>query len=232
MRLRAKVLLGLFPFLLTLGAAPKPRIGLVRVQGKIAKPAVKAIHLDKEACGKAHSDESLLVGPKGALANAVVTWGVQETTTQRKGDAGTQRIGTPQSAVTLIQRGCAYEPHIVVVRPGQPLVIVNSDPILHTTGFTAKRNRAKTAAQPKGAEPMTVTFVRPEAVRLYCDVHAWMDGWVYITEAENFRVTGLDGKFSLAGIPRGTKISVWHEKLGVREGEVGEGAVEVLFALP
>lgn len=225
--MKQKAWIVLVAVLMTTKAKAESRFGVVKIQGKAPKPIVKAIHLDKEACGKVHRDESLLLGPKGALANAVVTWGTLPLEGGGKGGGG-QTL----APVTLIQRGCSYDPHIIVVYPGQPLIIVNSDPVLHTTGFTTKRNRAKTAAQPKGAEPMTVTFVRPEAVRLYCDVHAWMDGWVYVTEAENFRVTGKDGKFSLDGIPSGTKLSIWHEKLGGQEVEVGEGPLEVLFPLP
>ena len=53
---------------------------------------------------------------------------------------------------------------------------------------------------------------RPGVVRVECDSHGWMRGWMYVTN-DVAGVTGLDGRFELTEIPPGTyELQVWHER--------------------
>ena len=50
-------------------------------------------------------------------------------------------------------------------------------------------------------------------VRLSCNTHPWMRGWLVVTD-EAAAITGADGRFSLENIPPGNyELRVWHESL-------------------
>jgi hypothetical protein len=50
-------------------------------------------------------------------------------------------------------------------------------------------------------------------VRLVCNTHPWMRGWMIVTD-EAAAISGADGRFSLENIPPGTyDLRIWHESL-------------------
>ena len=62
---------------------------------------------------------------------------------------------------------------------------------------------------------MTETFKEPESVRLSCDVHGWMQGWLIVEDNPYYAVTDEKGAFKLTDVPPGDyEVKVWQEKLG------------------
>jgi uncharacterized protein (DUF2141 family) len=60
-----------------------------------------------------------------------------------------------------------------------------------------------------------VTFAKPEIVRINCDLHSWMIGWVVVAAHPYYAITGADGQFSFDNLPPGKyDLHVWHERLG------------------
>jgi hypothetical protein len=57
-------------------------------------------------------------------------------------------------------------------------------------------------------------FHRAElAINIKCDVHPWMFGWIHVSDHPFFAVTGIDGKYSIPGLPPGEfEILAWHER--------------------
>ena len=61
-------------------------------------------------------------------------------------------------------------------------------------------------------------FSKPGMVKITCDVHNWMVGYVAVSKHPYITVTGYSGKFEISDVPAGKyKIKVWHEKLGKKE---------------
>lgn len=180
--------------------------GVVRLKGKLPKIKKIEVHMDNHVCGKSQLDPGIETGRKNGLAWVVITW-------------GTPRPLGKTGPVTIDQKGCFYMPHVLVARPDQEIHILNSDAALHTTSFEGLKNYHKTLAQAKGAEAIRVSFPHLEPVHLFCDVHDWMSGWIFVTDAPEYRITDKDGKFSLKGIKAGTKLTIWHEILGFKEIE-------------
>ena len=59
---------------------------------------------------------------------------------------------------------------------------------------------------------------RGSRIRLECDAHDFMQGWIYAADSPYAVVTSEDGRFVIDGIPAGEyTISAWHPSLGVRE---------------
>ncbi|TAJ97528.1 carboxypeptidase regulatory-like domain-containing protein [bacterium] len=62
---------------------------------------------------------------------------------------------------------------------------------------------------------MTETFSHPEIIKVTCDTHPWMVGWVVVTDDSYVVTTDGGGAFKLVDVPPGTHtVEVWHETLG------------------
>ena len=67
---------------------------------------------------------------------------------------------------------------------------------------------------------MTEKLEKPEFVKVTCDVHSWMLGWVAVVPGVA-AATDANGVAKLENVPAGKqKIEVWHETLGKQEKEV------------
>jgi len=49
-----------------------------------------------------------------------------------------------------------------------------------------------------------------------CNIHSWMESWVYVARSPFYAASNEDGEFLIEGIPAGTKIrgTVTHAVLG------------------
>ncbi len=156
-------------------------------------------------------DESVLAGPGGGLQNVFVRLVSPLPATRPPAD---------KAIVRLEQHGCRFEPHVFGIRPGQPLEIINADPVLHNIHALAKRGREFNAAMPPRTAPWAIqrTFTAAETmVQIRCDVHGWMSAWAGVVDHPWFAVSGPDGRFTIPGVPPGTyDVEAWHEVYGVQ----------------
>jgi plastocyanin len=171
---------------------------------------------DKEVCGKSEIyDESLVVGADKGLKNAVVT-----VLGAKGGKFASQKV-------ELDQKGCQYTPRVVVVPTTGQLDILNSDGILHNIHTYSTANPAINKAQPKFKKVLTEKFTKPEIIKAACDAHAWMSGWIVVTDHPFVAVTDAKGGFSIKDIPPGKyKVEIWHETLGRQVKEISIKAKE------
>jgi len=178
--------------------------GEVKFSGTPPTPEKIAATKDQEVCGKTEKvNESLLVGANKGIQNVVVS-----ITNIQKGKK-------MPDATTLDQKDCRYAPHIVLSPAGADLTILNSDGILHNIHSYSTKNPPFNKAQPKFKKEMKEKFAQPENVRLTCDAHGWMAGWVVVQENPYYAVTDANGVFQIADIPPGDyEIKFWHETLG------------------
>ena len=159
---------------------------------------------DKEVCDKSPKMDQSLIVKDGNLANAVVT--ITDIKSGKKMDA---------KKVTLDQKGCEYQPHVLAFPAGSTVEILNPDGILHNVHSYSKVNSPFNQAQPKFKKTLEVKIDKPEAVEVKCDVHGWMHGWLVATANPYFAVTDGSGSFKLTDVPAGSyTVEVWHEKLG------------------
>lgn len=204
-------------------------VGTVRFRGAV--PARKRLEIttDKDVCGKHEKlSRELVVGADGRVQYAVVSIvGIVE--------------GKGFSAAPLLdQKDCEYEPHVTLVVPGKPLDIKNSDGINHNVHAFGKSNPEWNKGTPgfftKQNRVLPVTFEKPEYVRVGCDVHAWMKGWIVVMENPYYAVTDAAGTFSLTDVPPGQHdLKVWHETLGeqtIRVSVPARGEAKADFELP
>ena len=194
--------------------------GKVVFNGSVKKKTVLPTK-DKRVCGKLRKEPLIVVGDGGAVQDSVV---------YLKGiGAGKPWPEMLTRVPVLDQESCKFHPHVQVARQGS-LDIVNSDPVLHNThGYYGKRT-AFNVALPEKDQKVTKVLKQPGTVKVDCDAHGWMLGWVHVVDNPYFFQTGDDGTFSITDVPPGDyTLRAWQEWLGeieipvtVRAGEATE----------
>jgi plastocyanin len=165
------------------------------------------VNKDVEKCGTEAVLEKIAVGGNKGLANAVVS------VPEAKGAPTAKKM-------TVDQHGCKFVPHVVATTPGE-VDFKNSDDILHNLHTYSTANPSINKAQPKFKKVMAEKFEKPEIIKLTCDVHSWMLGWVAVMPNPYFGVTDANGVTKIENVPPGKyKVDVWHETLGKQTKEV------------
>lgn len=166
--------------------------GVVRYRGDV--PMKKIIPTkDTEVCGAPREDPMIRVGADQAVESAVVY-----LVEVAAGKAWPEPGKTPE----LNNVKCRFEPEVQVIAAG-PLDVVNKDPVLHNThGYYGKRT-AFNLALPNEGQKIPAELPRAGTVRVDCDAHGWMEGWIYVVDNPYYAVTGADGKFTIADVPPG-----------------------------
>ncbi len=146
-----------------------------------------------------------------------------------------QTFTTSTDTVELSQEGCMYVPHMIGLQTNQTLSIVNNDAALHNINAQPSEagNNAFNLAQPIQGMKNEVTFASMEIITVACQVHAWMQAYIGVTNHPYFAVSSEDGSFTINNLPAGDYVvAAWHETMGEQTQNVTVGAnatVEVSF---
>lgn len=106
----------------------------------------------------------------------------------------------------------SFQPRMLVVPVGAKVRFPNQDPILHNAFSVSGGNAFDVGLYGKGPGK-TVTFKEPGLVRVFCNVHQQMAGYVLVVDTPYSTAPDKKGEFSLAGLPSGPgTLSVWHER--------------------
>jgi hypothetical protein len=228
MRLFPALGAGLVMLLSPLGATAYEAVTVAdggTIKGKVTfpgtPPAKKRVipTKDREVCGSDPREvDQIVVGSDKSVQDAIV---------YLKQVARGKAWEKPGKAPAIDNVKCDFKPHVQVVQAGD-FEIVNSDPVLHNThGFYGKQT-AFNVALPNQGQRIKKALPRPGMVRVECDAHGWMLGWVYVADNPYYAVSAKDGTFTLANVPPGSYTLVaWQEYTGVVEIPVTVKAKEV-----
>jgi plastocyanin len=195
--------------------------GVVKFQGTAPRPTPIDMSADP-FCAHAHSSpvttEDVLTDAHGGLENVVV---------YISDGLGAATFPVPDEPAVMEQKGCQYKPHVLAMRAGQKLNVVNSDSTTHNIHPMPNNNREWNISQPKGLAVEQV-FAREEiAIPVKCNVHPWMRSFIAVIKNPYFAVTGKDGSFDLKDLPPGSyTLQAWHEKLGTKIQKITVGPAE------
>jgi hypothetical protein len=166
--------------------------GVVRYRGDV--PTKKIIPTkDVQTCGGPREDPLIRVGADQAVESAAVY--LVDVASGKPWPA-------PGKKPELDNVKCRFEPEVQVI-PAGALDVVNADPVLHNThGYYGTRT-AFNLALPNQDQRIPVELKRPGTVRVDCDAHGWMEGWIYVVDNPYYAVTGADGKFTITDVPPG-----------------------------
>tara|TARA_B110001454_G_scaffold107664_1_gene101306 strand:+ start:263 stop:1033 length:771 start_codon:yes stop_codon:yes gene_type:complete len=195
-------------------------VGNVKYQGKV--PGKKPLRMDADpVCGSSHDEkvlsESFIVDEDLNLKNVIV-W-LKDV----KYDGPTST-----DTVVLDQKGCVYNPHVIVVMKDQKVLIKNSDATLHNIHSMAKVNDQFNFAMPKVVKEKETSFDKAEEpFYVKCDVHPWMKSWVLVQDHPYFAVTDEKGNFVIDNIPPGTyEVIAWQEKFKMSRSIITSVTIE------
>ncbi len=108
--------------------------------------------------------------------------------------------------VVVDQKNFAFLPHVVSVRSGQPVKFTNSDSANHnvrTAAFEAKNQFNVFTGTGNEYVHRFVADKKQRPTRLGCDIHPWMNGWIYSFDHPHHAVTNVEGRFELLQLPVG-----------------------------
>ena len=124
-------------------------------------------------------------------------------------------IAPQATAATAVmdQRGKVFVPHVLVVRPGTRVEFPNSDHVRHHV-YSFSPPKPFELKLYAGTEVPSVTFDRPGVVSLGCNIHDWMQGYIYVTEDPLFALSAEDGNTRFTGLATGAyRMHIWHPRL-------------------
>ena len=191
--------------------------GNVRYAGARVEKKTFPVTIDQYLCGKEKEAGDLVLSSTSGIRNVVVS--LHGVPAGSKAPAN----GAP---VKMDQKQCVFVPRVVVVPVGGTVEFLNSDRLLHNVRGSGKENPPFNRAQPH-ARTISIVFKSPEILRVDCDLHSWMRGWIVVAEHPFYAVTNEEGEFVFENVPPGKyKLQAWQETLGRASQEVtvaGEG---------
>lgn len=120
--------------------------------------------------------------------------------------------------VVMDQFDHEFFPRVVAVRSGQPVRFTNSDPANHNVRTSSPQRTNEFNIY----TPMDGSYLRRFApdpqqrpIRVGCDIHPWMRGWIYVFDHPWFDVTDERGEFRIRSVPDG------EYRLIVRQPDIG-----------
>ena len=191
--------------------------GNVRYAGARVEKKTVPVTIDQYLCGKEKEAGDLVLSSTSGIRNVVVS--LHGVPAGSKAPAN----GAPAK---MDQKQCVFVPRVVVVPVGGTVEFLNSDRLLHNVRGSGKENPPFNRAQPH-ARTISIVFKSPEILRVDCDLHSWMRGWIVVAEHPFYAVTNEEGEFVFENVPPGKyKLQAWQETLGRASQEVtvaGEG---------
>ena len=118
------------------------------------------------------------------------------------------------AGATVSMKSKAFVPRVTVVTVGGSVEFPNQDSIFHNVFSVSGENRfdLELYKKPKSASRV---FEHAGVVRIYCNIHPQMSGFVLVRDNPWWTRVGADGSFSIPDVPAGTWVlKGWHERSG------------------
>lgn len=113
--------------------------------------------------------------------------------------------------VMMDQRNETFVPRLLAVTTGTTVDFPNSDATFHNV-FSLSRAKRFDLGRYAAGKSKSVRFDSPGIVRVFCDIHSHMSAYIVVFGHPFFRVTDVDGRYRLDGVPPGTYTVVgWYE---------------------
>jgi hypothetical protein len=123
-----------------------------------------------------------------------------------------------QKKVEVDQPCCVFVPHALCLRQGQDLIAKNPSAISHSFHWTGNplKNAGGNQIVAAGSDLRIDSLVADRyPVKMSCDIHPWMAGWIRVFDHPYFALTDADGKFEIKDAPTGPcHIMTWQESKG------------------
>jgi plastocyanin len=110
-----------------------------------------------------------------------------------------------------------FTPHVIAVAQDALVTFPNVDKVFHNVFSRTPGSEFDLGLYRNGAS-RSVRFNKPGLVRVYCNIHPDMAGYVRVVDDAPFAMTDDTGAFRLAGLPPGRRtVVVWNERGGEKQ---------------
>jgi plastocyanin len=125
--------------------------------------------------------------------------------------SGKWKPRTPKRLV-MAQRNREFNPHVMAISVGSTVAFPNFDTIFHNV-FSTSPLGAFDLGIYKTGEAREYTFQKEGIIRLGCNLHANMSGYIAVVAAPAYVVTDDSGHFKFGRLPPGKyKLKAWSER--------------------
>jgi plastocyanin len=122
-----------------------------------------------------------------------------------------ERAPAPRRRV-LEQRNRQFQPRVLVVPVGSTVVFPNFDPLYHNV-FSRSPAHPFDLGLYRGGEGPEVTFDKPGVIKLGCNLHLNMTGYVVVVSSPHYSVTDHEGRFRFDKLQPGVYLlRAWSER--------------------
>ena len=170
-------------------------VGRVIFRGTVPPPQVIEVTRNPETCGASQSIQPMIVDPaSGGVKDTVVSLVLQDRSVMPATDQ-------PSTIPTVTNRTCAFHPRVGMAKTGDLLEIRNEDPVMHNTHIFADNRTFLNVALVDGGKPVQKKVRSLGLMKLTCDAHPFMYGFVMVSDHDFVATTDVLGRFSIAGVP-------------------------------
>ena len=137
-----------------------------------------------------------------------------------------RQIVTPTAHAAISQKGAKFSPPLLIVCVGQTVDFLNDEdrPIDHNVFSNAPAKRFDLGLYRPG-ENRSVLFDKPGPVFLYCSIHRYMDGVIFVAPTPYSSLVSPNGSYRIDNVPPG----IWMVKTWQRRRRFPELSVPVLL---
>ncbi len=120
----------------------------------------------------------------------------------------------PQSRPVMRQKNVTIVPHVLPVLAGSTVDFPNEDDIYHNI-FSLSQTKSFDLGRYSKGNSKSVTFNNLGTVKVFCDIHSQMGGVILVLQNPYFATVGVDGSYSISGVPPGNyELAAWQENGG------------------
>jgi len=131
-------------------------------------------------------------------------------------------VAPSTGTVKISQKGAKFAPALTIVAVGQTVEFVNDEDRLveHNVFSNAPTKKFDLGMYPPG-QSRSVTFDKPGAVLLYCSIHRYMDGVVFVSPTPFASTVTPDAGYRIEGVPPGNwVVKTWQRRRRFKEALV------------
>ena len=181
--------------------------GTVEIDGDAPADSVVLPSSDRELCGSAFPDSSIV--RRGNTLGNVVVW---------LADVKEGKALPVERRTEIVNEECRLTPRVQAVVAGTTVNVRNEDRLAHTTRFLRGGGGGDTLAvipltDDGQVVPNEHIAAKAGMIAATCAQHGWTRGYIAVFESPYFAITDESGAFRLDSVPPGKyRLLVWHER--------------------
>lgn len=127
--------------------------------------------------------------------------------------ARSQRSLASSELPSLRQKDQAFVPRVLAIPAGTKVSFPNDDPFYHNVFSYSSAKRFDLGRYGSG-KSKSVTFDQPGLVKVFCEIHSDMVGYIVVASGDDFAMPTRDGAYRVGDIEPGEyEVTVWHPDL-------------------